>query len=147
MSINFNCNIRFDDFQFCHFNYLFLIASLIKSNQFLFYSVFRKFGQPFFFLKYFFVGVPHLATYNFFIIILNQNWVPKIDSGMAFTPYPSSISDEIRTHNLKIMSRVPNHKTGLPPKFGQPLLVRHKRNFTSDPTALKNVTQFQSGQK
>ncbi len=55
----------------------------------------------------FFVGVPHLATYIFlFIIILNQNWVTKIDSGMAFTPFPSSILDEIWTHNLKIMSRV-----------------------------------------
>jgi hypothetical protein len=48
------------------------------------------------------VGVLHLATYIFlFIIILNQNWVPKIDSGMAFTPFPSSILNEIRTHNLK----------------------------------------------
>jgi hypothetical protein len=39
-----------------------------------------------------FVGVPHLATFIFLcIIILNQNWVLKIDSGMAFTPLPSSI--------------------------------------------------------
>jgi hypothetical protein len=36
--------------------------------------------------KYFFVGVPHLATFIFlFIIILNQNWVPKIYSGMGLT--------------------------------------------------------------
>ncbi len=51
--------------------------------------------------------MPHLATYVFlFINILNQNLVTEIDSGMAFTPFPSSILDEIRTHNLKIISRV-----------------------------------------
>jgi hypothetical protein len=64
-----------------------------------------KNSMNFFFLN-FFVGVPHLATFIFlyFLIILNQNWVPKIYSGMAFTPFPSSILDEIRTHNFKIMS-------------------------------------------
>ncbi len=47
-----------------------------------------------------------LPKFFFLLSFLNPNWVPKIESGMDLTPFPSSILDEIRTHKFKIMSRV-----------------------------------------
>ncbi len=48
--------------------------SAVKNSNATFFSGRRKY----------IVVVPHLATYSFlFIVILNQNWVLKIDSGMA----------------------------------------------------------------
>ncbi len=44
-------------------------------------------------LEYYFFGVPHLATYIFFLFPLNNEpgLGPGINPGMALTPFPSGI--------------------------------------------------------
>ncbi len=55
----------------------------------------------------FFFGAPHLDTWIFLIFYCNEpELVARIYSGLALTPFPSSILDEILTHNLLIVSWV-----------------------------------------
>ncbi len=45
----------------------------------------------------FFVGLPHLATYIFIILSMNEPELgAEIDPGLAFNPFPSSILDKTR---------------------------------------------------
>ncbi len=50
-----------------------------------------------FFKMFFFVGLPHLATYIFLIFSMNEpDLGAGIDPGMAFNPFQSSILDKTR---------------------------------------------------
>jgi len=61
-----------------------------------------------FFLNLFLVCPIWLPIFFFLFQLLNEPGLGEgIDPGMALTPFPSSIVlDEIRTHDLPIMSRV-----------------------------------------
>ncbi len=48
------------------------------------------------FLKYYFVGVPRLANYNFLNFQIEPQLGAGIDPGMAFIQFPSSILDMTR---------------------------------------------------
>jgi len=64
---------------------------MIKKN---FYSSSSSLSIPFF-VKIF-SGVPHLATCIFFSFYNEPELGPRINTGMALTPFPSIILDETR---------------------------------------------------
>ncbi len=60
-----------------------------------------------FFIKIFLFVCPiRLPIFFFSYYQFEPELGAENDSGMAFTPFPSSMLNEIRTHNLKIKSRV-----------------------------------------
>jgi hypothetical protein len=68
----------------------------IKSIMLYIWHLLKYFVSFFYFSNNFFVGVPHLVTYIFLIFQTEPELDAGINPGMAFTPFPSSILEEMR---------------------------------------------------